>query len=383
MATAMQGLRFTARRCSRRTLSHNHVPKSSGTSKQFSVSASRLAEGRDGTEIAGPSSTLDEQSPATTSPNAGVSKTRADGRSVSRSKKGASSSESQDFEGMLALTRAKIRNNPNSEFRMRRSGNGLQTRSRGLPQPGLLNMDDPRVLADAEFEMDDMTSVAHGELEQHREFREYARLAAWEMPLLTKMAKPFVPPTEKQVLRFRHTTYMGEEHPAEKKVVVEFCTADMPDLTPVQREKLKKLVGVRYNPATDIVKMSSEMFETQAQNKRYLGDLVATLLREARDPADDFADVPLDTRHHTVKVKPKFPVEWRMTDQRRAELEAVRQQAQLTDQQRALSGAIVDGMQQIQDSLTKKSIAAAAEPVPEMIMAGKGKGKGKKVAVRR
>jgi small subunit ribosomal protein S35 len=96
------------------------------------------------------------------------------------------------------------------------------------------------------------------------------------------MAKPFVPPTQKEVLRFRYTTYMGEEHPAEKKVVVEFCPADMPDLTEIQRLKLKKLVGVRYNPETDIVKMSCEMFETQPQNKRYLGDLVDTLLREAR-----------------------------------------------------------------------------------------------------
>jgi small subunit ribosomal protein S35 len=40
---------------------------------------------------------------------------------------------------------------------------------------------------DPEFEMDDITSTAHGELDQHREFREYARLAAWEMPLLTSM----------------------------------------------------------------------------------------------------------------------------------------------------------------------------------------------------
>ena len=96
------------------------------------------------------------------------------------------------------------------------------------------------------------------------------------------MAKPFVPPTQKEILRFRYTTYMGEEHPAAKKVVLEFCPADMTDLTPVQLDKLKKLVGVRYNPETDLVKMSCEMFETQAQNKRYLGDLVDTLLREAK-----------------------------------------------------------------------------------------------------
>jgi small subunit ribosomal protein S35 len=83
-------------------------------------------------------------------------------------------------------------------------------------------------------------------------------------------------------LRFRYTTYMGEQHPAEKKVVLEFTPADMPNLTKIQRDKLRKLVGVRYNPETDIVKMSCEMFETQAQNKRYLGDLVDKLLEEAR-----------------------------------------------------------------------------------------------------
>lgn len=75
---------------------------------------------------------------------------------------------------------------------------------------------------------------------------------------------------------------MGEEHLAEKKVVVEFCPDDIPGLEPVQKDKLKKLVGVRFNPETQIVKMSSEMFESQAQNKRYLGDLVDSLVREAK-----------------------------------------------------------------------------------------------------
>jgi small subunit ribosomal protein S35 len=96
------------------------------------------------------------------------------------------------------------------------------------------------------------------------------------------MAKPFVAPTQKEILRFRYTTYLGEQHPAEKKVVVEFCPADIPGLTPVQVLKLKKLAGVRWNPETDIVKMSCEMFETQAQNKRYLGDLVDIIVKEAK-----------------------------------------------------------------------------------------------------
>jgi small subunit ribosomal protein S35 len=75
---------------------------------------------------------------------------------------------------------------------------------------------------------------------------------------------------------------MGEQHPAEKKVVLEFSPADIPNLEKWQLEKLKKLAGVRYNPEKDVIKMSCEMFETQAQNKRYLGDIVDSLLVEAR-----------------------------------------------------------------------------------------------------
>jgi small subunit ribosomal protein S35 len=38
---------------------------------------------------------------------------------------------------------------------------------------------------DDEFHNDDISSIAHAELEQHREIREYARIAAWDMPLLS------------------------------------------------------------------------------------------------------------------------------------------------------------------------------------------------------
>lgn len=36
-----------------------------------------------------------------------------------------------------------------------------------------------------DFEEDDIMSLAHGKLEEHREYREYARIAAWQMPLLS------------------------------------------------------------------------------------------------------------------------------------------------------------------------------------------------------
>lgn len=42
---------------------------------------------------------------------------------------------------------------------------------------------------DPEDDHDDLSTLAHGELEHHREMRHYARLAAWEMPLLASMLR--------------------------------------------------------------------------------------------------------------------------------------------------------------------------------------------------
>ncbi|KAJ4222596.1 37S ribosomal protein S24, mitochondrial [Fusarium solani] len=206
-----------------------------------------------------------------------------------------------------------------------------------------------------EFDEDDITSMAHGKLDQIREMRQYDRLAVWELPLLSKLAKPFVPPTDNQVLRWRYTSYMGEFHPAEKKVVVQFAPDDL-KLTPVQTEKLKKLAGPRYNPETEIIKMSCESFEHQAQNKRYLSNLVDDLITAAKDPKETFEDIPLDTRHHEFKPKPRFPKEWRMSPERRKELDEYRQRAAIEDVQRAEGGLLVDGTQAIDEYLMKKTL---------------------------
>ncbi|KAL8720519.1 MAG: hypothetical protein Q9225_002641 [Loekoesia sp. 1 TL-2023] len=236
--------------------------------------------------------------------------------------------------------------------------------------PGLMAMgevDEQGTGEDDEFDGDDISSIAHGELEQHREIREYARIAAWEMPMLSKLAKPFELPSKDKPLRFRYTTYMGETHPAAKKVVLEFCTRDLPNLTEAQRVKLVKLVGVRYNPETDVVKMSCEMFETQAQNKRYLGDLVDTLVAEAKDSSDMFEDVPLDFRHHKPKPKLEFPEKWKMTEQRKEQLEANWRQSALKEQEREEAGQLIDGPKFIDKMLEAIAVqrpAAAAMPSP-------------------
>ena len=176
---------------------------------------------------------------------------------------------------------------------------------------------------------------------------------------------------------------MGERHPAEKKVVLEFCTKDLPNLTEEQRIKLVKLAGVRYNPETDVVKMSSEMFETQAQNKRYLGDLVDTLMTEAKDATDMFADVPLDFRHHKFVAKPKFPDHWRMTPERKEQLEATRQQKHSLEQERAGQGRLVDGVKLIETMLRSAKVREESAVLVEAQQVVKGKGKGKKFSKQR
>jgi len=66
-------------------------------------------------------------------------------------------------------------------------------------KPGLMAMGEVEEQdsgEDEEFEGDDITSLGHGELEQHREMREYARITAWEMPLLsstTPISFPYMP----------------------------------------------------------------------------------------------------------------------------------------------------------------------------------------------
>ena len=72
-----------------------------------------------------------------------------------------------------------------------------------VPKPerikvGLLAMgedDEADIGEDPDFQGDDISSIAHKELEQHREMREYARIAAWEMPLLSSITplNPLLP----------------------------------------------------------------------------------------------------------------------------------------------------------------------------------------------
>jgi hypothetical protein len=59
---------------------------------------------------------------------------------------------------------------------------------RGKPPAGFWNYgEDEDMGEDEEFQNDDISSKGHEELERHREIREYARYAVWELPLLSSM----------------------------------------------------------------------------------------------------------------------------------------------------------------------------------------------------
>lgn len=86
--------------------------------------------------------------------------------------------------------------------------------------------------------------------------------------------------------------------------MVEFAPSDMPGLTEAQQLKLKKLAGSRYNPEKDTIKMSCERFEHQAQNKRYLGDLVDKMIATAKVGRADSATPPSHTRDSIIDTRP-------------------------------------------------------------------------------
>jgi small subunit ribosomal protein S35 len=110
---------------------------------------------------------------------------------------------------------------------------------------------------------------------------------------------------------------LGEKHPGENRVVGTFKTADL-DLTDAQRHKLRVLARNRYNPTTDEVKIGTSRFTEQAQNKRYIGEVIRDLIKASKEGEDTFSDIPLDTRHIEPKTRRnksiypqyEFPKEW-------------------------------------------------------------------------
>ena len=129
--------------------------------------------------------------------------------------------------------------------------------------------------------------------------------------------------------------------------------------------------------------MSCESFETQAQNKRYLGDTIASLVAEAKDTKDMFEDIPTDFRHVKEKKKYRFPEEWLVTEERKKELEERRRAREVEEEGRRKieaggAGAIVSGIEAIEEG-RKIDVNRVEAPIMAEARAALPKGKmGKK-----
>ncbi|KAG7764622.1 hypothetical protein KL946_003302 [Ogataea haglerorum] len=170
-----------------------------------------------------------------------------------------------------------------------------------------------------EDEYDEYPTDVQEVVDNFRDHLEFNRVAAYELPLLTKYRKEYVPPKKgEKPVTYRYTKYFGESHPAERKVSVSVKVSEL-DLTREQKHKFKLLAGVRYDHVRDIFKMSSDKYLEPAQNASFLSEVMDDLIAEAKRDAHKYADVPLDKRHTKAKYKKKqhrkkrvyeFPKEW-------------------------------------------------------------------------
>lgn len=146
-----------------------------------------------------------------------------------------------------------------------------------------------------------------------RQKEQFMRTLAYEVPLLAKFRQEYKPrPTKETPLSLRfHSDFSDESNAHNRKVTLQCQIGDL-DLDAKQQHKLKVLAGNRFNHKNNSFKIACSQYPEAAQNARWLVDTFNRLLELARDLTEDFADVPLDTRHmHTKKPRPVFPEHWK------------------------------------------------------------------------
>jgi small subunit ribosomal protein S35 len=154
------------------------------------------------------------------------------------------------------------------------------------------------------FEYDEYPEAAQQIIRDHREQREYNRIAAYEMPHLVKYRQKYEPAAKgEKPITYKYTTYLGEpEYAANRKVRLTVKVSDL-GLDEQQAHKFKVLAGARYDSNTDVFKTSTDRFEEPLQNTRFLSDTLNSLLSESKDLSkESFSDIPLDTRHTAKRL---------------------------------------------------------------------------------
>lgn len=167
------------------------------------------------------------------------------------------------------------------------------------------------------YGFDEYPTGAQDIVRDFRDLMNFNRKAAFELPQLVKFRKPYVPSNNTPVT-YKYTRFIGESHPAERKVVLSFKLADL-ELSEIEQHKFKLIAGSRYDHQTDVFLMSSDKFIEPSQNASFLSDVLDDLINESKKNPQEFAELPLDKRHTLAKYKKsqrknkqiiKFPKEW-------------------------------------------------------------------------
>ncbi|KAJ2502305.1 37S ribosomal protein S24, mitochondrial [Coemansia sp. RSA 1972] len=140
--------------------------------------------------------------------------------------------------------------------------------------------------------------------------KKYTRQMYVEFPMLAQHASPFNPPPENKFLHFERSVTIGDKHLSEDRKVLLRLQVSKLGLKGAELRKFLLLVGDRYNPEIDELKMSENRESSSLMNKKVLGDTLIALITEAKKTDDQFADVPLDFSSRGYKPAPVFPTEW-------------------------------------------------------------------------
>lgn len=154
--------------------------------------------------------------------------------------------------------------------------------------------------------------VARGDTpHQKRKNEQITRISAYELPLLANFRQTYQPPPKENVLKFKYFTDFSEEStPKNRAVLLTVHIKDL-NLTPAQEKKFKLLSGNKFDHNTNVFHFNSKLLPEATQNARRAAEVFSALLAETKNLADDFADIPVDTRHSKPrKPKAEFPKEW-------------------------------------------------------------------------
>jgi small subunit ribosomal protein S35 len=169
MAAPLHSFRFAVRSCNCRHIAPRYSSKSVGRGREFSTTPLRRNE-----------TSIDEIEERISKAE-GTSRAAAEYKRLTR--------EFEISEEAFKVARAQEEKDLRHRLNARTPPFAEPLRLRKLKET-FMNMGDPEPWEEEgmlDDDHDDITALAHGELEQHREMRHYARLAAWEMPLLSSM----------------------------------------------------------------------------------------------------------------------------------------------------------------------------------------------------